>query len=150
VWGHADTERLANLHCIKSLRNPRFWPEEMLLFADGAIMEGLSSNFFAVKDSTLYTAGDGVLLGTVRDLIIKECKARGVQVQLLPPSMHEIDQWDGCIISSTSRLALPVDQLIWNDESFRPRVFPFSREGLVRDIDSWVASAIECASEPLR
>lgn len=35
------------------------------------MLEGMSSNFFAVQDGTLYTAGEGVLLGTIRDLAIK-------------------------------------------------------------------------------
>ena len=33
----------------------------------GELMEGLSSNFFAIKDGTVYTAGEGVLLGTLRE-----------------------------------------------------------------------------------
>lgn len=34
--------------------------------AGGALYEGLTSNFFAVMDGTVYTAGEGVLAGTVR------------------------------------------------------------------------------------
>lgn len=112
-------------------------------------MEGLSSNFFAVKDGKLFTAGDGVLLGTVRDEIIKQCKAHGIEVHLHPPSIHDGHQWEGCMISSTSRLALPVDELIWNDGAATPTVFSFRRDGLVAQIDAWVMSAIESASEPL-
>lgn len=38
----------------------------MLVGAGGALYEGLTSNFFAVVDGAIYTAGEGVLAGTVR------------------------------------------------------------------------------------
>lgn len=45
--------------------------ELLLADSDGTILEGLSSNFYVVMGGTLYTAGEGVLPGTVRDLVLE-------------------------------------------------------------------------------
>jgi branched-subunit amino acid aminotransferase/4-amino-4-deoxychorismate lyase len=117
----------------------------------------MTSNFFAIKGGKLFTAGDGILLGTVRDLVIKQCKEHGVEVQLCPPSLSDIEAWEGCMISSTSRLALPVDEIIVDgtlmaggSNTSADSVHTFANKGsLVSQIDSWVTSAIESSSEPL-
>jgi branched-subunit amino acid aminotransferase/4-amino-4-deoxychorismate lyase len=116
--------------------------------ADGSVMEGMTSNFLAVVDGEVFTAGEGILLGTVRDLVIQECNRNGVNVNLRPPNIKDIARWDGCMISSTSRLALPVD--IVEDVHQETQISrTFKREGLVADIETWVSLAVDSASEPL-
>ena len=116
----------------------------------------MTSNFFAVIDGKLCTAGDGILMGTVRDLIIKQCQAHGVEVVLQPPNIKDMGTWEGCLISSTSRLALPVDELIVDNrlvpgaEGSIGAVHKFGNDGsLASQIDAWVSSAIESNSEAL-
>lgn len=116
----------------------------------------MSSNFFAIVDGKLCTAGDGILLGTVRDLVIKQCIEHGIEVQLRPPKITEIDRWEGCMISSTSRLALPVDQVIVDvlEQGGTTNGVDggrhFNNSGsLASQIDSWVTAAIESRSIPL-
>jgi hypothetical protein len=47
---------------------------EVLLVDDrGAVEEGMSSNFFAVANGVVYTADEGVLKGTVRELVLQVC-----------------------------------------------------------------------------
>lgn len=46
--------------------------------ACGSLFEGLSSNFFAVLDGTLYTAGEGVLAGTVREVTLQVAAREGI------------------------------------------------------------------------
>eukprot|EP00892_Ulva_mutabilis_P003473 jgi/Ulvmu1/1498/UM011_0228.1 len=122
--------------------------EILLSEPDGRILEGMTSNFFAVIDGELWTAGEGILLGTVRDVLLQQCKEHGITVRLQAPSVEDMARWDGCIISSTSRLALPVDELqLWDGVQYQIR--SYSREGLITDIDTWVTSAIESASEAL-
>ena len=65
-----------------------------------------------VQDNTVYTAGDGVLEGTVRRLILDICAAEGIPVTLTPPKLADIGRWQGAFISSTSRLLLPVNE-VW-------------------------------------
>lgn len=83
---------------------------EILLENDnGAILEGSQSNFFAVKDGKVYTAGSGVLKGTVRDTVLKVCEAEGIPVVLEPPFAADVSDWEGAFVTSTSRLVLPID-----------------------------------------
>lgn len=120
----------------------------MPLCAESSVLEGTTSNFFALIDGELWTAGEGILLGTVRDFILQQCKANGVNVRLQAPSINDIEQWQGCMISSTSRLALPVDEVqVWDGTKYH--TIRFRRDGLISDIDGWVSSAITSASERL-
>lgn len=115
----------------------------------------MSSNFFVIVDGKLCTAGDGILLGTVRDLIIKQCREHGMEVQLHAPRIDTIGTWEGCLISSTSRLALPVDEVIVDGSLTASRgagadaVHKFTNTSVASQIDSWVTSAMESSSEPL-
>lgn len=117
-------------------------------YADGSVLEGMTSNFFAVIDGELWTAGEGVLLGTVREILLEQCKAHNINVRLHAPSVDGMNRWEGCMISSTSRLALPVDELqLWDGTKYSTTYF--SRGGLTSAINEWVTSAIEAASEDL-
>ena len=45
----------------------------VLVSPDGSLMEGLSSNFFALEEGAVVTAGEGVLSGTIREIILEVC-----------------------------------------------------------------------------
>ena len=54
----------------------------------------------------------GVLEGTVRRLLLEVCEREGIPVVLKPPKLAEAaSKWEGALISSTSRLMLPIDEL---------------------------------------
>merc|ERR1711865_520187 len=76
------------------------------------ILEGSQTNFYAIhKDGTVYTAEDGILKGTVRTILLDVCAREHIPVVLGPPNMKLPDIWVGALISSTSRLALPIDAI---------------------------------------
>ena len=78
-------------------------------------MEGASSNVFALIDGELYTAEEGVLQGSVRDTVLAACRENGVTVHLTPPpggARGVAEGWEGALISSTSRLAIPLDAIL--------------------------------------
>jgi branched-subunit amino acid aminotransferase/4-amino-4-deoxychorismate lyase len=53
---------------------------EVLLVDDrGAVEEGMSSNFFAVTNGVVHTADEGVLKGTVRELVLEVCVGPGTE-----------------------------------------------------------------------
>ena len=85
---------------------------------DGELLEGSQTNFYAVRDGALWTAEEGVLAGTVRSLVLRVCAEQGVEVVLQPPNLSDLHLWDGCLISSTSRLLLPVDTVCVCREGF--------------------------------
>ena len=79
----------------------------------GSILEGSQTNFFAIVGGKVYTAGEGVLAGTVRRVALEVCAREGVDVVLAPPNIAEARKgdWEGALISSTSRLLLPIDEV---------------------------------------
>ena len=50
----------------------------VLVDSCGGLYEGLSSNFFAVANGTIYTAGEGVLAGTVREVALQVARREGI------------------------------------------------------------------------
>lgn len=76
--------------------------EGLMLAADGSVLEGLSSNFFAVTDGVLRTEGDRVLAGVTRAIVLEV--AKGVlPVALRPVTRDELGNLAECFITSVSR-----------------------------------------------
>lgn len=118
--------------------------------ADGKLLEGLSSNVLVVSNGTVYTAKEGILMGTVRDLLLKVCHKHSIPVVEEPPSLGDLDSWEGCIISSTSRLALPVQEVqVVSKDARNVSTWHLPVDGLVARIDQLTLNAIEADSEPL-
>lgn len=76
-----------------------------------AILEGMSSNFFAVRQGVLWTAGSGVLAGITRSLILEVALKAGIPLRFEPLPLAEISDCQEAFISSTSRSVLPVVRL---------------------------------------
>ena len=81
--------------------------EGLLVGEDGSLLEGLSSNFFAVKDLALHTEEGRVLAGVTRALVLE------VAVDVLPVRMTAVRKDDlgalgEAFLTSVSREVLPV------------------------------------------
>ncbi len=98
-WMHRrrrlETARPANLY------------ETFLLDAQGAILEGLGSNFYAIMDGELHTAGSGVLAGIARQIVLAVC-ADIITVRQIAPKLRELARFDEAFLSSSSRGIIPV------------------------------------------
>lgn len=94
-------------HGVRQSLNSRY--EEVLL-VDGmsCILEGLTSNFFAVVCNRLRTADHGVLLGVTRSIVLKEALQMGIEIRFEPVSIHEIAAITEAFITSSSRGILPI------------------------------------------
>jgi len=81
------------------------------------IYEGLSSNFFAVQvNGTVVTApADQVLEGTIRKIILAVCNEHQIPVVFEAPDANNRTQWQGALISSTSRIALSINSIRFPD-----------------------------------
>lgn len=92
--------------------------EALLSTPDGRVTEGTSSNFAVITSTgTLVTAPEGaVLAGTVRGALLAAAAATGTRVLLEAPRLDDAASWAGALLLSTSRLALPVDELIVKEE----------------------------------
>jgi branched-chain amino acid aminotransferase len=82
--------------------------EEGLIVADdGAVLEGLSSNFFAVLDGTLRTEEERVLVGVTRSLVL-EVAGGLMPVDRRAVRRDDLPDLDEAFITSVSREILPV------------------------------------------
>ncbi|DAZ99437.1 TPA: hypothetical protein N0F65_004070 [Lagenidium giganteum] len=119
--------------------------EEIVLMdpATHELLEGSQTNFYAVRDGAIYTAEDGILKGTVRSLVLDVCKARGIPVKLTPPRLDDVDSWEGCFISSTSRLVLGAKSLDFVDPATQQKVTrTFPSSPLVEQLTQWVRASV--------
>lgn len=86
---------------------PKGVHEGLLVAEDGAILEGLSSNFFAVHEGTLRTEEARALLGVTRSLVL-ELAAPRVPVTLTALRRDELPRASEAFITSVSREVLPL------------------------------------------
>jgi branched-subunit amino acid aminotransferase/4-amino-4-deoxychorismate lyase len=87
-------------------------------------------------------------------VLLQVCETAGILVQLRPPTLSEVDQWEGALVSSTSRLALPVDRLTipaaaGAAAAGEERVVEFGESPVTRRIASLVQDAIAANSTPV-
>ena len=82
--------------------------EYLMVDKNGRILEGTSTNFYGMRDGVVYTAGDGVLEGITRQIILEVIQQSGIPLQLEAIHVDEIAQLDEAAISGSSRALLPV------------------------------------------
>ena len=79
---------------------------EVLLTKDGKILEGMTSNFYAIKRKTLITAHDGILLGVTRRVILGLARGQGMPIEYRSPKLGE--EFDEAFLTSSSRGVVPI------------------------------------------
>jgi branched-subunit amino acid aminotransferase/4-amino-4-deoxychorismate lyase len=78
------------------------------------LYEGMASNFLAVMNNTVYCASlDHVLLGSILKIVVDICKKHDIAFKWEFPKLEDAKQgkWEGCFITSTSRLLLPIEAI---------------------------------------
>jgi len=110
--------------------------EALLVDRTGRVLEGTRSNFFALKEDSLYTAADDeVLLGITRDRVIKAAVQLGLSVVYEAPYLEDLAMgtYGQAFISATSMAAMPLASL--DGKSFSA---PFTKILAIRDlVRSW-------------
>ncbi len=101
-----STASIIPLHSAQA-RLPDWAHEGMMADSAGRLLEGLSSNFFAVKGGALRTAGTGIILGTVRAVVL-ELAIGLAPIVSEPVRLDELRAVSECFITSVSREVLPV------------------------------------------
>ncbi len=86
--------------------------EGLLVTQDGRLLEGLSSNFFAIlpgqASPEVWTAGEGVLSGITRALVLEIVTRLGIPLRLECPRLNQLGLMQEAFITSSSRSILPV------------------------------------------
>ena len=88
-------------------RLPEGIEEGLLVADDGALLEGLSSNFFAISGGEMRTEEERVLAGVTRSLVL-EVAERLLPVRRTAVLEGELSLVDEAFITSVSREVLPV------------------------------------------
>ncbi len=114
--------------------------EAFLVDVQGGILEGLSSNFYAIKDSQLFTADDGVLAGISRKIVFEVCTGI-ISLRLQTPQLSDLPHFSEAFLTSSSRGIIPVveiDSQVIGDG----RVGVMTKK-LQKAYDHWVADHLE-------
>jgi branched-chain amino acid aminotransferase len=90
---------------------PKGVHEALLTNQDGQILEGLSSNFFAVKNGEIWTAGEGVLPGITRALVLQAVHGENLILREESLSLTDLTDLQEAFLTSSSRSVLPVRQI---------------------------------------
>ncbi|KAF1795643.1 Aminotransferase class IV [Phytophthora cactorum] len=80
------------------------------------LLEGLITNFFVVKGGKLYTADEGVLQGSTRELVLKACHDLSIPVVLEAPKLSERDSWQAAFVTSVVRVVIDVTRMLYTEE----------------------------------
>lgn len=78
--------------------------EALFVTPDGDVLEGTSTNVFALRDDTLITAPDGVLPGIVRGRVLARAPKLGFRIEYRPPTVDDLLH-GGFLTSSLTTLA---------------------------------------------
>lgn len=82
--------------------------EAIMIDEEGRLKEGLSSNFFAVRQGSLWTAGEGVLPGVTRSLVLESARRLGIETRLEAVGLGQVTDIQEAFITSSSRGVVPV------------------------------------------
>ena len=84
---------------------------EALMVHRDRILEGLTSNFYAVRAGQIITARDGILLGVTRRTVLRLGRANGIGIEYRPLRVDELPLIDEAFITSSSRGVVPVIEI---------------------------------------
>ncbi len=82
--------------------------DAILVDTQNHLLEGSSSNFFAIIDGWLWSAEEGVLSGITRSLVLEEAAQAGLPIRLEAANLDDLPRTSEAFITSASRAVLPV------------------------------------------
>jgi branched-chain amino acid aminotransferase len=85
--------------------------EAIMKTDNGEILEGISSNFYVVINSVVYTAEHGVLGGIVRGLILDIMEKEDILYELESVNYDQLNQFEEAFITSSGRGVVPVSEI---------------------------------------
>jgi branched-chain amino acid aminotransferase len=99
--------------------------DALLIDHEGNITEGTRTNFFCIKDGTIFSPPEEkILLGVTRKAVLKVAAENGFTVEQRSIKPADLANYDGAFITSTSSKILPIQsvdrmQLNVDAQSFR-------------------------------
>lgn len=113
-WSRCDIKSVALLaNVLASQRAVDAGAAEAILVRDGVALEGARSNLFGVFSGEVRTAAAGnlILPGVTRDLVLDLCESLGLPVREAPILEERLREADELFLTSTSQEITPVVRL---------------------------------------
>lgn len=83
--------------------------DALLINRHGEITEGTRSNFYTIKERTIFTPPEPeILLGVTRDHVLQLARDHGFEIVEKSISLTTIREYDGAFLTSTSAKILPI------------------------------------------
>lgn len=79
---------------------------EILLVRSGEILEGMTSNFYAVQGRNLITSQKGILLGVTRRAVLRLARGQGMSIEYRSPLVS--GKFNEAFLTSSSRGVVPI------------------------------------------
>lgn len=114
--------------------------ETIMVDESGDVLEGLSSNFFAIMDGEIWTAEEGVLSGITRSLVLDGVKKLKIPLHLNPINLADLPKIQEAFITSSSRAVLPIAKM---DEMRFPAAPGQITQKLMQEYSTSVAASLE-------
>lgn len=137
---HPEAKTLGWMHHRDETPIPQGAYEGLLISPTGEILEGYTSNFYAVLDGTLRTAEAGVLHGISRYIVLQVAEPR-MPVRLDPILVSDLPRTEEAFLTSSTRGIIPIVSI-----DGRPigtgNVGPRTRE-LTHAYSEWVEAHLE-------
>lgn len=115
--------------------------EGIILGHSSELLEGLSSNFYALQAGELRTAEDGVLHGISRFIVLQVARGEGLEVDLRPARRSDISKLSEAFLSSSSRGVLPIVQI--DNQPIGDHRPGDTTLRLMNAYDAWVSAHLE-------
>lgn len=84
---------------------------EALMVSRGRILEGLTSNFFYVRDGQLGTARRGILAGVTRRTVLRLAREKGIRICYQSLATADLPEISEAFLTSSSRGVVPIVQI---------------------------------------
>jgi branched-chain amino acid aminotransferase len=84
---------------------------EGLLVRNSFILEGMTSNFFYIKEEMLGTARKGILLGVTRRTVLRVARGSGLEIAYKPLKREQVPALAEAFLTSSSRGIVPIVQI---------------------------------------
>ena len=118
VGAHRDNPHAKSTSFIASAGSayhslPASIHEGLMVAGDGAVLEGLSSSFFALLGGVLHTEQCRALVGVTQSLVLELARAIAPQIALSTHAVQlaDLPRVQECFITSVSREIMPVVQI---------------------------------------
>ena len=84
---------------------------EALLVKNGRILEGMTSNFFYVRNYILHTAQRDILLGVTRRTVVRVARGEGLGVRYKSLKLDQLPTVKEAFLTSSTRGVVPIIQI---------------------------------------